>query len=165
MLSVNRLVPPLRILLALAFGFLLLLQVLSLPGDVADDVRQAPEAAHLLWPILLVAELGIVCFQVVIVCTWKLLGMVKADSIFSDASLRWVNGIVWSFVAAWLLLAGLAAYLVAWIYFTPELRDPGIPIVLFGMVLLGAVLVMLVVVLRALLRQATVLRTDMEAVI
>jgi hypothetical protein len=165
MLSVARLVTPLRVLLVLAFAFLLLLQVMSLPGDVGDDVRRAPEAAHLLWPILVVAELGILCFQVVIVCTWKLLGMVKADSIFSDASHRWVNGIVWSFVAAWLLLAAHAAYLVAWIYFTPELRDPGLPIVLFGMVLLGAVFVMLVVVLRALLRQATVLRTDMEAVI
>lgn len=38
-------------------------------------------------------------------------------------------------------------------------------ILLFGMVLIGAVLVLLMVILRALLRQATTLRTDMEAVI
>ena len=155
----------LRVFLATLFAFLVLLQVMSLPGDVAHDVRESPEAAHLLWPILVVAELGLVCVQVVIVCTWKLLTLVRKDSIFSDASFRWVNGIVWAFVSGWLLLAGLAVYLTAVIYFTPRLRDPGIPIVLFGMVLFGAVLVLLMLVLRALLRQATALRTDMEAVI
>ncbi|MFD3443818.1 DUF2975 domain-containing protein [Microbacteriaceae bacterium 4G12] len=155
----------LRVFLACLFAFLVLMQVMSIPGDISHDVRETPEAAHLLWPILVVAELELLCAQVVIVCTWKLLTMVKRDSIFSDASLGWVNGIVWSFVAGWLLLAGIAAYLTAVIYVTPEIRDPGIPLVLFGMVLFGAVLVLLMVVLRALLRQATVLRTDMEAVI
>ncbi|PJJ72090.1 Protein of unknown function (DUF2975) [Diaminobutyricimonas aerilata] len=155
----------LRVFLATLFAFLIVMQVMSLPGDVTHDVQQAPEAAHLLWPILVVAELGVLCVQVVIVCTWRLLTMVQKDRIFSEASLRWVDGIVWAFVIAWSLLAGLAVYLTAFIYFTPELRDPGIPIVLFGMVLIGAVLVLLMVVLRALLRQATALRTDMEGVI
>lgn len=155
----------LRIFLATLFAFLTVMQVFSLPGDIAHDVQQAPEAAHLLWPILVVQELEVLCFQVVIVCTWKLLTMVQKDRIFSEASLGWVNGIVWSFVAGWLILLSLAVYLTAFIYFTPELRDPGIPIVLFGMVLIGAVLVLLMVIMRALLRQATTLRTDMEAVI
>jgi Protein of unknown function (DUF2975) len=155
----------LRIFLATLFAFLIVMQVFSLPGDIVHDVQQAPEAAHLLWPILAVQELEILCFQVVIVCTWKLLTMVQKDRIFSEASLSWVNGIVWSFVAGWLILLSLAVYLTAFIYFTPELRDPGIPIVLFGMVLIGAVLVLLMVIMRALLRQATTLRTDMEAVI
>jgi small-conductance mechanosensitive channel len=165
MLSANRVVTPLRILLVLAFVFLLVMQVLSVPGDILHDLGRAPEAAHVLLPMLVVAELVILCFQIVIVCTWKLLTMVKTDRIFSEASLRWVDGIVWAFVAAWVLFGALAAYLTGIIYFTPELRDPGIPIVLFGIVLIGAVLVMLMVVLRALLRQATTLRTDMEAVI
>lgn len=155
----------LRIFLAALVVFLIVLQVFSLPGDIADDVRKAPEAAHLLWPILAAQELGILCFQVVIVCTWKLLTMVQKDRIFSDESLRWVNGIVWAFIAGWAVLMGIATYLTAVIYFTPEIRDPGIPIVLFGMVLCGAVLVLLMVILRQLLRQATTLRTDMEAVI
>ncbi len=155
----------LRVFLASLFAFLVLMQVMSVPGDIAHDISESPEAAHLLWPILVVVELELLCAQVVIVCTWKLLTMVKRDSIFSDASLTWVNGIVWAFVAGWLLLLGLATYLTAVIYVTPRLRDPGIPIVLFGLVLFGAVLVLLMLVLRALLRQATALRTDMEAVI
>ena len=155
----------LRVFLASLFAFLVLMQVMSLPGDIGHDIQESPGAAHLLWPMLVVAELEVLCVQVVIVCTWRLLTMVKKDRIFSEASLAWVDGIVWSFVAAWVLLLGLSVYLTAFIYFTPELRDPGLPILLFGMVLIGAVLVLLMVILRALLRQATTLRADMEEVI
>ncbi len=165
MLTLNRLVPVLKALLALAFAFLLVLQFLSLPGDIADDVRRAPEAAHVLWPLLVAEELWVLCLQAVIVCTWQLLSMVKTDRIFSQAAFRWVNGIVAAFAVAWLALAALATYLTAIIYFTPELRDPGTPLALFGVVLLGAVLVLVMLVLRALLRQATALRSDLEAVI
>ena len=165
MLDANRVVLPLRILLVLAFVFLLVMELFSIPGDILHDLGRSPEAAHLLWPMLIVAELVMLGAQVVIVCTWKLLTMVKKDRIFSDASLSWVDGIVWTLVAGWVLFAGLATYLTAVIYFTPELRDPGLPIVLFGITLMGAVFVLLVVVMRALLRQATTLRSDMEAVI
>jgi hypothetical protein len=155
----------LRVFLATLFAFLVLMQVMSMPGEFLHDVQESPEAAHLLWPMLAAVEIGLLCAQVVIVCTWKLLTLVRRDSIFSDASFGWVNGIVWAFVAGWLVLLGLAVYLTAVIYFTPRLRDPGIPLLLFGMVLFGAVLVLLMLVMRALLRQATALRTDMEAVI
>ena len=165
MLTLNRLVPVLKALLALAFAFLLVLQFMSLPGDIADDVRRAPEAAHVLWPLLVAEELWVLCFQAVIVCTWQLLSMVKTDRIFSEAAFRWVNGIVAAFAVAWLALAALATYLTAIIYFTPELRDPGTPLALFGVVLLGAVFVLVMLVLRALLRQATALRSYLEAVI
>ena len=43
--------------------------------------------------------------------------------------------------------------------------DPGLPLLLFLLVTGVSVLGLLMVVLRALLRQATTLRTDMEAVI
>lgn len=165
MLELKWIVAPLRALLALAFLFLLAMEFISIPGDIVHDLERSPETAHLLLPMLAAAEVGMLSFQVVIVCTWKLLAMVQKDQIFSAASLRWVNGIVWSFVIAWAVFAGLASYVTAFIYFTPELRDPGLPILLFGLVLMGAVFVLLVLVLRALLRQATVLRTDLEEVI
>jgi hypothetical protein len=110
-------------------------------------------------------ELEAVCLQVVIVCIWPLLTLVQRDRIFTAASLRWVDVIMWAFVAAWLVLASMAGSLVAYIYFTPELRDPGLPMVLIGVTLIGAVLVLLIAVMRDLLRQATSLRTDMEGVI
>jgi hypothetical protein len=165
MLDVNRVVLPLRILLVLAFFFLLVMEVFSIPGDILHDLGRSPEAAHVLIPMLVVAELLMIGAQVIIVSTWKLLTMVKKDRIFSDASLAWVDGIVWTLVLGWVLFGGLAIYITAIIYFTPELRDPGLPILMFGITLMGAVFVLLVVVLRALLRQATTLRSDMEAVI
>jgi hypothetical protein len=165
MLEVHRIIAPLRILLVLAFVFLLVMEVFSIPGDILHDVQRAPDAARLLIPMLVVAELLMIGAQVIIVCTWRLLTMVKRDRIFSDASLRWVDGIVWSLVVGWVLFAGLAVYVTAVLYFTPEIRDPGTPLLLFGVTLMGAVFVLIVVVLRALLRQATILRSDLEEVI
>lgn len=126
---------------------------------------QSPKAAPLAWALLAFWVLELLCVQVVIVCTWRLLTMVKDDRIFSESSLRWVDVIVWSFITAWVLLLSLSVSLTAFLYFTPELRDPGLPMLLFGVVLIGAVVVLLMVLMRALLRQATILRTDMEAVI
>ena len=158
-------VVPLRVLLALVFIGLLVAQFLSLPGEFTQMADENPEAGVIPWLLLGFAILEVLCFQVVIVCTWRLLTLVRADRIFSEEAFAWVDAIVWAMVAAWVLLAGVSAYLVAIIYFTPELRDPGTPILLTGMTLIGGVVVLTVVVLRALLRQATVLRTDLEEVI
>jgi hypothetical protein len=101
----------------------------------------------------------VLCVQVVIVCTWKLLTLVKKDRIFSPASLAWVDTIVWAIAAAWVVLVGVFLY----VGFNAD--DPGLPLLLFLLVVGVTVLGLLMVVLRALLRQATTLRTDMEAVI
>jgi uncharacterized membrane protein len=158
-------VVPLRVLLVLVFAGLLVAQIMSLPGEFRQMAAENPDAGFIPWLLLTFAILEVLCFQVVILCTWRLLTLVRADRIFSDESFVWVDVIVWAVAAAWVMLAGVSAYLVGVIYFTPELRDPGTPILLTGMVLIGAVVVLTVVVLRALLRQATVLRSDLEEVI
>lgn len=165
MQNMRSVVVPLRVLLVLVFLGLVVAQFLSLPGEFRQQAEEHPEAGFLPWLLLTVAILEVVCFQIVIVCTWRLLTLVSADRIFSEKSFVWVDVIVWTMVAAWLLLAGISAYLVGIIYFTPELRDPGTPILLTGMVLIGGVVVLTIVVLRALLRQATVLQSDLEEVI
>jgi hypothetical protein len=159
------LVLPLRVLLVMVFLGLLVAQVMSFPGEFLFTTEEGPGADPWRWPMLLFWELEAVCLQVVNVCIWRLLTLVQRDRIFTAASLRWVDVITWAFVVAWLLLAAMAGSLVAYIYFTPELRDPGMPAVLIGATLIGAVLVLLIVVMRDLLRQATSLRTDMEGVI
>jgi hypothetical protein len=152
-------VVPLRIALVALFGLLVLLQVMSLPGQFAHMARESPEDAHLRWPSLAGSVLVLVCVQVVIVCTWKLLSMVMEDRIFTERSLVWVDGIVAAVGAGWLLMFGVLLF----VGFTAD--DPGLPILLTVLVLCGAVLGLLLVVMRALLQQATRLRTDMEAVI
>lgn len=152
-------VNPLRALLALAFLVLLAFQVAILPTSFATLAEKVPELAHLRWPMLAVSVLVLLCVQAVIVCTWRLLTMVEHDRIFSEESLAWVDAIVWAMVAAWLLV------LSALIYSVVRSAGPGLQIGLLLVQLGGSVLVWLMLVMRALLRQATELRTDMDAVI
>ena len=152
-------VVPLRAFMVALFALLVLLQVMSLPGQFAHMAKESPEDAHLRWPLLTVAVLVLLCVQVVIVCTWKLLGMVMDDRIFSERSLVWVDVIVGAVAAAWALMVGLLLFVGV------QADDPGPVVLLTLVVLCGAVLGLLLLVMRALLQQATRLRTDMEAVI
>ena len=156
---VQRVVVPLRVLLASTFVALVLGQVFSLPGTFAHMAEESPQDAYLRWPLTAIAVLELVCVQVVIVCTWRLLTMVRDDRIFSERSLVWVDAIVAAIVAGWVLLLGVATYLAS------VSEDPEVPAFLAVLVLAGAVLGLLMVVMRALLQQAITLRTDMEAVI
>ncbi|KQX05552.1 MULTISPECIES: DUF2975 domain-containing protein [unclassified Leifsonia] len=165
MRSIDRVVVPLRVLLVLVFVGLLVAQTFSLPGTFRYLAERNPDLGSVPWLLLAFSVVELLCIQVVIVCTWRLLTLVRADRIFSEESFGWVDGIVWALVVGWALLAGVSAVIVGVIYFTPELRDPGTPMLLFGIVLIGGVVVLTVVVLRALLRQAAVLRADMEDVI
>jgi hypothetical protein len=155
----DRVVVPLRVLLVMLFAGLVVAQALSMPGQFAYMAKEEPDLAYLRWPLTIWSILGLLCVQVVIVCTWRLLTMVKVDRIFTEEAFVWVDAILWALGAAWVLL------FAGFVYLGFLADDPGLPIVLFGMVLTGAVLVLLMVVMRALLRRATTLRSDMEAVI
>jgi hypothetical protein len=159
MIAEHRAVTPLRVFLVLLFGILLVFQTLSLPGQFAYMAQESPADAYLRWPLTAVSVFWVLCVQVVIVATWKLLTMVKNDRIFTEASLVWVDAIVWAIVAAWVTLLGVFLYLG----FTAD--DPGLPVLLFLMLMGVTVLALLMVVMRALLRQATTLRTDLAGVI
>jgi len=155
----QRAVVPLRICLVVLFGILLVFQTLSLPGQFRYMAQEHPEDADLRWPLTAIAVFLVLCVQVVVVATWKLLGLVSADRIFTRDSMVWVDAILGAILAAWLVL--LAIFL--WVGFQAD--DPGAPMLLFLVLVAGAVLGLLMVVMRALLRQATTLRTDMDAVI
>jgi hypothetical protein len=159
MSKTNLAVTALRILLVMAFALLVVFQTLSLPGQFAHMAEENPAEAYLRWPLTVFAVVEVACVQVVIVSTWKLLTMVKRDRIFSKAALAWVDAIVWAMLTAWVLLLGVFVFIVL------NADDPGVPMMLMLMLVGGAVLGLLMVVMRALLRQATALRTDMEAVI
>lgn len=130
-------VPALRTFLVVLFAVLLLLEVMSLPGQFAHMAQESPDQAHLRWPLT----------------------MVKSDRIFTPASLVWVDVIIWAIGAGWLTFLGV------FLYVGFHATDPGMPLLMFLLLTGGAVLGSLMVVMRALLRQATTLRTDMDAVI
>jgi hypothetical protein len=142
-----------------AFLLLLLFQVMSIPGQFANMAQEDPDRSYLQWPLTILFVLEVACVQVLIVSTWKLLSMVKQDRIFTRGALVWVDAIVWAIAAAWTMFAVFSAVVVL------NADDPGVPILLILMLVAGAALGLVVVVLRALLRQAADLRADMETVI
>ena len=159
MLRENRVVSLLRVFLVVLFAVLVMLQTFSLPGQIRYMAQQSPEDAYLRWPLTALAVFWVLCIQVVVVATWQLLTLVKRDRIFSDASFGWVNAILGAIAAAWVVLVAV------FLYVGFRATDPGLPLLLFLLSVGVAVLGLLMVVMRALLRQATTLRTDMEAVI
>ncbi|MGY1821649.1 DUF2975 domain-containing protein [Geodermatophilus sp. SYSU D00079] len=164
MLTEHRAVGPLRVLLALVFAALVVAQIWALPGLLPDIADPSLEQSVVRGTMLTVSVLGLVCVQVVIVCTWQLLTLVRHDRIFSASALPWVNAIVGAIAVGWLMLLG--AFVCAYYFIVDEVSDdPVLPALLLVLLLVGAVVGLLMVVMRALLRQATTLRTDMEAVI
>ncbi|MGY1632810.1 DUF2975 domain-containing protein [Geodermatophilus sp. SYSU D01186] len=160
----HRAVGPLRVLLALVFAALVVAQFAALPGLLPDIADPSLEQSFMRWTMLAVSVLGLVCVQVVIVCTWKLLTLVRHDRIFSESALPWVNAIVGAIAAGWAMLLG--AFVCSYYFIVDEVSDdPVLPALLLVLLLVGAVVGLLMVVMRQLLRQATTLRTDMEAVI
>lgn len=159
MITEHKAVAPLRVFLVLLFAILVLFQTLSLPGQFAYMAKESPDMAYLRWPATAVTVFWLLCVQVVIICTWQLLTLVKNDRIFTQAARSWVDGIVWAIVAAWVTL------LAVFLYVGFHADDPGLPLLLFLLLTGITVLGLLMVVMRALLRQATTLRADMEAVI
>ena len=149
----------LRLFLAALFAVLVLMQVMSLPGQFAHMAQESPESAYLRWPLTIESIFWVLCIQVVVIATWKLLTMVNRNAIFTRSSLVWVDTITWSILAAWVVLVGVFLY----VGFGAD--DPGLPLLLFLLVVIVAVAALLMVVMRTLLRQATDLRTDMDAVI
>ena len=164
MTHLRRVVLPLRILLGIVFVALLVAQIRGVPGLLPDLADPTLERSSVRAVMAAVSVLALVCVQVVIVCTWKLLTLTTDDRIFSTSSLPWVNGIVRATVAGWVMLLG--AFVCSYYFIVDEVSDdPAVPALLLLLLLVGAVAGLLIVIMRALLRQATALRTDMEAVI
>jgi hypothetical protein len=159
MFSVRQAVLPLRLLLALTFVLLLLGQLFSLPGQFRHMADEDPDLAYLRWSLTVWSILLVLCVQVVIVCTWRLLTFVERDRIFSHDALAWVDAIVGAVFTALVLFGGFSLFVAL------NSDDPGTPAALFVLDLVAATFALLLVVMRFLLRQATALRTDLEAVI
>jgi Protein of unknown function (DUF2975) len=116
-----------------------------------------PEDGSLpLTPLRLIVILGVVTAQVVVVCVWRLVTMVRRGTVFSHAAFRYVDVVIGAIAAAALLWFALTAVLA------PHHRDnPGITVIMagIGITVLGVALIVLV--LRMLLVQAVA--RDVEA--
>jgi hypothetical protein len=109
--------------------------------------------------MLVVALLLLGTVQVVIVVTWRLLAMVADRRIFSQASFAWVDAIVGVLATACLLV------LAAFVHAVLLAQGAALPVALLVLWVFSAVVCLLMVVMRALLRQAASLQTELEAVV
>ncbi len=150
----------LRVLLIGAVVVIAVVQTVFLPWLSGEMARSLPGEAYMRWPILTLAILGLVCVQVAIVCTLRLLGFTQDGRVFTPAAFRWVDGLIASFIGA------AAVCLATIVYQSQTVAGPPLwMLALWGGVLTGVALALLTWTMRALLAQAITLRTDMEMVI
>ncbi|MEU0119470.1 DUF2975 domain-containing protein [Streptomyces bobili] len=119
--------------------------------DEADTELAYPPAAFLVTVVL-----GIVTAQVVLVCVWRLVTMVRRGTVFSHAAFRYVHIVLGAFVAAALLMFTLGVLLAP-----GEAVAPGVVLLIGGAVMAILGVALIVLVLRMLLAQAVA--CDVEA--
>ncbi|WP_081238776.1 DUF2975 domain-containing protein [Streptomyces viridosporus] len=131
-------------------------QTVMVPLLASDLEGLDPDYAYLRTPFLVVVVLAVVTAQVVLVCVWRLVTMVRRGTVFSHAAFRYVHLVIGAFVAAALLVFTLGVLLAP-----GEAVAPGVVLLLggVGLAVLGVALVVLV--LRMLLAQAVA--RDVEA--
>ncbi|MFF4988389.1 DUF2975 domain-containing protein [Streptosporangium saharense] len=146
----------LRGVLVALLGGSLFTQLVMVPLLNADMNDLRPEMAYLRVPFLTIVVLGIVAAQVVLVCVWRLVSMVRRGTVFSPTAFRYVDVVIGAVVAAALLVFALAVLLAP-----GEPVPPGMVLLICGgaVAILGVALVVLV--LRMLLAQA--IARDVEA--
>lgn len=116
-----------------------------------------PEDGSLpLTSLRLITILGLVTVQVIIVCLWKLVTMVRGGTVFSHAAFRYVDIVIGAIVAA-----ALVWFTVTATNAPDQSDDPGVTVIMggIGLAILGVALIVLL--LRMLLAQAVA--RDVEA--
>ena len=139
----------LRIVLAMLLAGSLFVQGVMVPLLAIDLNELDPDYAYLRTPLLVIAVLGIVTIQVVLVCVWRLLTMVRRGTVFSDAAFRYVDVVIGAVAAASLLTFGLGVILAP-----GEAVAPGIVLLIGAAGVLVAGIALIVFVMRMLLVQA-----------
>ncbi|MFD4420780.1 DUF2975 domain-containing protein [Agromyces sp. NPDC058484] len=155
--------PTILVLKALIAAMILLIlacQLFLVPPTAQGMARNYPEFADLVVPGIVIAELFLLCIQVVNVCVWRLLSMVGEQNIFGTDAFRWVDVILGSIVAATLLIVVAFAILAS-----AGVGNPSILLLGSLGVVVGSGLSMLVIVMRGLLRNAAQLQQDLSEVV
>jgi hypothetical protein len=142
------------VMLLIGSVFVQTVMVTLLAIDLDDDFDR--QLADRRLPIIVIVVLGIVAIQIVLVCVWRLVTMVRSGTVFSDAAFRSVDVVIGAIVAAAVLTFALAVVVAP-----GEAVPPGGVLLVggTGVAVLGVALV--VAVLRMLLAQAVA--RDVEA--
>jgi hypothetical protein len=144
----------LRIVIAMVLAGSLFVQVRIVPLLSVDLVEAgAPDGPRV--ALLAIVVLGILCVQVVAVCVWRLLTMVRRGTVFSYRAFRFVDIIFGAIAFAAVLMFGIAVILA------PGEIAPGVVLLICGAALMIGGVALVVLVMRTLLAQAVA--RDVEA--
>ncbi|GAA3793061.1 DUF2975 domain-containing protein [Streptomyces phyllanthi] len=146
----------LRTVLVVLLAGSVFVQAVMVPLLATDLEGLNADYAYLRTPLLVIIVLGVVTAQVVLVCVWRLVTMVRRGTVFSHAAFRYVHIVIGAIVAAALLVFALAVVLAP-----GEAVAPGVVLLLCGAVVAVLGVALVVLVLRMLLAQAV--RRDVEA--
>jgi hypothetical protein len=144
----------LRLVIGVVLAGSLFVQVWMVPL-LSTDLEQAgaPEAARIAFLVIVV--LGILCVQVVAICVWRLLTMVRRGTVFSNGAFKFVDIIFWAVSAAAVLVFSIA------VLPAPGDVAPGVVLLICGAALMVGGVALVIRVLRTLLAQAVA--RDVEA--
>ena len=144
----------LRAVLAVVLTGTVLIQVLMVWTLISGSDPE--DGSHPLTALRLITILGLVAVQVILVCVWRLVTMVRRGTVFSEAAFRYVDIVIGAIVAA-----ALVWFTVTAINAPDQGDDPGVTLIMggVGVAILGVALIVLV--LRMLLAQAVA--RDVEA--
>jgi hypothetical protein len=146
----------LRAVLVVLLAGSLFVQAVMVPLLGADLEGVDADLAYPPAAFLVTIVLGIMTAQVVLVCVWRLVTMVRRGTVFSHAAFRYVHIVIGAIVAAALLMFTLGVLLAP-----GEAVAPGIVLLVGGVVVAILGVALIVIVLRMLLAQAVA--RDVEA--
>jgi hypothetical protein len=157
----------LRTVLAAMLAGSVFVQVVMVPLMAIDLEEADPDMAHLQIPFAVIVVLGIVTAQVVLVCVWRLVTMVRRGTVFSEDAFRYVDAMIWAAGAAAVLAFALGVVLAP-----GNAVPPGMVLLIGGGAVTAAGIGLVILVMRTLLAQAISreaeaheLRTELSEVI
>ncbi|GII75713.1 transporter [Sphaerisporangium rufum] len=146
----------LRVVLVALLAGSVFVQAVMVPLLASDLAELDPRYMYLRVPILVIIVLGMVTVEVVLVCVWRLVTMVRRGTVFSPDAFRYVHIVIGAVVAAALLFFAFGALLAP-----GDPVPPGMVLLIGGAGLAALGVALVVLVLRMLLAQAV--DRDVEA--
>jgi hypothetical protein len=150
----------LKALIAILIALLVFCQVFVIPRTVSGLASVYPEFSDLVWPGIIVGGVFALCAEVLLVCVWRLVTLVRVDSIFSERAFIWVDVALAAVSLATVLVIGALVILMV-----AGASPPSISLLCLIGAIVGAGLSLLLVVLRGLLRKASQLERDLSEVV
>jgi hypothetical protein len=147
------------ILAWMALG-ILALGVVGAEAVLVQSAREAarlyPEFAHLEAPLVTAALVFGVCIEVILVITGLLVWSIPHERIFDRDARRLVDALVIALIAATLVVASTLPFLPG---------PPALVLAVLGGIIAGTAVTLVVLNLRSLLREASLMRLELDEVV